>query len=73
MEAPKYMFCRIPNDEEGKRELETIKKYLNRDRYSIRVKGQGLKDGEDWRRYPFGQPIDKSKFLRVYIEEKKNV
>ena len=70
MSAPLYCFSKIPNDDDGKRFLEDLKKYFNRDRYRMRVRGQGLKQGEDWRRYQYGQPIAKSDFLRVYIEEK---
>jgi hypothetical protein len=36
----------------------------------MRVRGQYLKDGLDWRQYRYGQGIKDSKALRVYIEEK---
>tara|TARA_E500000178_G_C16951141_1_gene721353 strand:+ start:569 stop:1120 length:552 start_codon:yes stop_codon:yes gene_type:complete len=61
------MFKDIPNDESGRAFIEQMKKHLNKDSYKIRVKGQYLIDGEDWKRYSYGQPISKSKCLRVYV------
>ena len=61
------MFKEIPNDESGRAFIAQMKKHLNKDSYKIRVKGQYLIDGEDWKRYSFGQPISKSKCLRVYV------
>ena len=52
--------------------MEQLKKYLNKDRYELRKRGQGLVDGVDWRRYTYGQPISKSTHLRIYIEDKLN-
>ena len=72
MRSPKYVFTRIPNDESGRELVEQMRKYLNRDRYSLRVRGQGLVDGENWRRYAYGQPLEKSKYIRIYVEEKAN-
>ena len=72
MNVPKYIFTRIPNDEEGNQFVEQLKKYLNKDRYELRKRGQGLVDGEDWRRYTHGQPISKSTHLRIYIKDKLN-
>ena len=66
-----YMFSEIPNDEEGQKFLKQLKKYLNKSRYSIRVKGQYLIDSEkyQWQLYSRGQPINKSKCLRIYITD----
>jgi len=36
----------------------------------MRVRGQGLVDGANWRRHQYGAPLDKSTHMRVYIEEK---
>lgn len=65
-----YQFAEIPNNEEGLKLIAEMKKYLN-PRYTIKVRGQHLKKGEDWKRYRYGQPLDKSECLRVYIEERK--
>ena len=50
-----------------------LKKYLNKESYKIRVKGQYLDDEtkktEGWKKYEFGQPIGKSKCLRVYVDK----
>jgi hypothetical protein len=52
-----------------------MKQYLNKESYKIRVKGQYLKDevkeADGWRPYNYGQPINKSKCLRVYVDINK--
>ena len=63
----RMMFKDIPNDENGWAFVDQMKKHLNKDTYKIRVKGQYLIDGEDWRKHSYGQPISKSKCLRVYV------
>ena len=73
--SPYYTFYEIPNDCEGQEFMDNLKKYLNRDRYKLRVRGQyldksKLSKGESWRDYERGQPIDKSTHIRVYIDEK---
>ena len=73
--SPYYTFYEIPNDCEGQEFMDNLKKYLNRDRYKLRVRGQyldksKLSKGESWRDYERGQPIDKSTHNRVYIDEK---
>ena len=68
---PKYDFCEIPNDCEGQEFVDNVKKYLNTNKYKIRVRGQHIKEelkGKGLTSY--GQSIDESTHLRVYIEEK---
>ena len=69
----RYFFCNIPNKPIGKIFIRMLKKYLNKDSYTIRVKGQYLDDEtkktEGWKKYEYGQPIGKSKCLRVYIDK----
>ena len=62
-------FKDIPNDESGRAFVAQLREYLNTDSYKIRVRGQYLIDGENWRRYSYGQPISKSKCLRVYVDK----
>ena len=68
------MFSEIPNDTDGKAFVAQLKQYLNKESYKIRVRGQYLneetKQSEGWKRYEMGQPIDKSKCLRVYVDTK---
>tara|TARA_R100001594_G_scaffold22642_2_gene43909 strand:- start:676 stop:1305 length:630 start_codon:yes stop_codon:yes gene_type:complete len=70
-----YTLSDIPNDYEGQNLVKQLKKYLNKDRYAIRARGQYLDDKtkkeEGWQRYTYGQPLSKSKCIRVYIDEKK--
>ena len=67
-----YVFSEIPNTDEGKHFVSLLKKYLNNVSYKLRVRGQYLNDEtkktEGWRRYTYGQPIEKSKCLRVYVD-----
>jgi hypothetical protein len=69
MDAFNYMFSNIPNNKEGKLLVKLMKKYLNKNRYNMRTRGQFLIDSEkpNWRKYQMGQPIAKSKCLRIYI------
>ena len=71
------MFSEIPNTDEGKHFVNLLKKYLNNVSYKLRVRGQYLDDetkkNEGWRRYTYGQPIEKSRCLRVYVDINKDV
>ena len=72
--APRQHFEEIPNTEEGWALVKAMKKHLGK-RYTLRVRGQHLKPelaaNGGWRKYTFGQGIEASTHLRVYIEEKK--
>ena len=67
-----YVFSDIPNDCDGQRFTDDLKKYLNKESYKMRIRGQYLKDEiketEGWKKYERGQPISHSKCLRVYID-----
>ena len=66
------MFSEIPNTDDGWEFVGKLKRYLNKESYKIRVRGQYLdektKETEGWQRYSWGQPIEKSKCLRVYVD-----
>jgi hypothetical protein len=68
-----YVFSEIPNDEYGKKLTRGMKVYLNDETYTMRVRGQHLKkelygQGKAY----WGQSIEDSTHLRVYIN-KKNI
>ena len=68
---PKYDFCEVPNDCEGQEFIDNVKKYLNTNKYKMRVRGQHVKDEyKGTGATAYGQSIDQSTHLRVYIEEK---
>ena len=68
---PKYDFCEVPNDCDGQRFIDDIKKYLNTNKYKMRVRGQHIKDEyKGTGATAYGQSIEQSTHLRVYIEEK---
>ena len=67
-----YTFCEVPQDEEGKEFIKNCKKYLNKESYAIRVKGQHLKKelyGQG--RAYHGANMEDSSHMRVYIDKKK--
>ena len=67
----RYLFSRIPNDKDGRAFIDQARQYLNADRFKLRVRGQGLKAGEDWRKHEYGAPLSKSTHLRVYADDQK--
>ncbi len=72
-EIPSYVFSQIPMDDEGEAFIKGIRKHLNRGRYKMRVKGQGLKEGYSWseQRFSHGAPLKYSTHMRVYIDQKE--
>ena len=67
----KYLLSESPNDDEGKAFVKQLKKYLNKNQWEVKVRGQHLKSGLDWRHYSYGQPISCSTHLRLYVDKKK--
>ena len=70
--ACNYLFSEIPNDDEGWSLIESMKKYVNSEGYELRIRGQyldhsKLEEGESWKNFQDGQPISKSKCLRLYF------
>ena len=68
----RYVFSEIPNDTEGQEFVDTMKKYLNKESYKMRVKGQHLKKelyGQN--RAYHGVNLGDSTHMRVYIDVKK--
>tara|TARA_R100001086_G_scaffold99556_1_gene49734 strand:+ start:298 stop:1011 length:714 start_codon:yes stop_codon:yes gene_type:complete len=70
----RYVFSEIPNNEENLKMVKLMKKHINKERYSLRWRGQYLddktKETEGWKPYSYGQPMNKSKCIRVYIDSK---
>ena len=72
----RYVFSNIPNDPKGQQFVQMMRIYLNDKSYSMRARGQyldksKLERGESWRTYVDGQPLHKSKCIRLYIDKKK--
>ena len=67
-----YTFSEVPQDEKGKEFIKNCKKYLNKESYAIRVKGQHLKkDLYGQGRAYHGANMEDSTHMRVYIDKKK--
>ena len=64
----RYVFSEIPNTPENLKMVKMMKKYVNKRRYNLRWRGQYLVEGENWKKYTDGQPLSKSKCIRVYID-----
>jgi hypothetical protein len=67
-----YIFSEIPNDTDGQEFLDKLKKHFNRTSYKMRVRGQHIKPelkgtGATY----WGQKLDESTHMRIYIEAKK--
>ena len=72
LEGHRYIFTEIPNNEYGKKLTRGMKVYLNDESYTMRVRGQHIKPelkgtGATY----WGQSIEQSTHLRVYIDKKK--
>lgn len=68
----RYVFSEIPNNEYGKKLARGIKMYLNDKSYTMRVRGQHLKpELYGTGKASFGQSIEDSTHLRIYIDKKK--
>ena len=68
----RYVFSEIPNNEYGKKLARGIKMFLNTDSYTMRVRGQHIKpELKGTGKTSFGQSIEDSTHLRIYIDKKK--
>ena len=66
-----YVFSEIPNDTDGQEFVDSMKKYLNKDSYKMRVRGQHIKEelkgtGATY----WGQGLNESSHMRVYVDVK---
>jgi hypothetical protein len=66
-----YVFSEIPNDTDGQEFVDTMKKYLNKDSYKMRVRGQHIKEelkgtGATY----WGQGLNESSHMRIYVDAK---
>ena len=67
----RYVFAEIPNNEYGKKLTRGMKVYLNHDSYTMRVRGQHIKpELKGTGATHYGQSIEQSTHLRVYIDKK---
>ena len=67
----RYVFSEIPNNEHGKRLISSMKVYINDDSYTMRVRGQHIKpELKGTGATHYGQSIEQSTHLRVYIDKK---
>jgi len=65
-----YFLSEIPNNKEGKLFVKQLRNFLNKDRFELRIKGQYLKPGLNWRKHQAGQSVKNSTHMRIYIVNK---
>ena len=66
-----YVFSEIPNDTNGQEFVDTMKKYLNKDSYKMRVRGQHVKEELKGTGVTYwGQGLNESSHMRVYVDVK---
>ena len=68
-----YALKNIPNDYDGWDFIRKVKKHLNKDDYTFKIRGQKLMDGFKSTDLDcqYSYPIEKSKLLRAYFHKKK--
>ena len=70
-QGDRYIFSEIPNDTDGQEVVDNMKKYLNKDSYKMRVRGQHIKPSLRGTGATYwGQSISESTHMRVYIDKK---
>jgi hypothetical protein len=63
----RYMLSAIPNTADGRAFIKQLRGYLNRDRWSVRLRGNApAKDGKV---YPYGVPTGQASYLRLYADD----
>jgi len=66
-----YVFSEIPNDTDGQEFVDTMKKYLNKKTYKMRVRGQHVKEELRGTGVTYwGQGLNESSHMRVYVDVK---
>ena len=66
-----YVFSEIPNDTDGQELVDSMKKYLNKDSYKMRVRGQHVKEELRGTGVTYwGQGLNESSHMRVYVDVK---
>lgn len=66
-----YVFSEIPNDTDGQELVDSMKKYLNKDSYKMRVRGQHVKEELKGTGVTYwGQGLNESSHMRVYVDVK---
>jgi len=67
----RYVFAEIPNNDYGRKLTRGMKLFLNNDSYTMRVRGQHIKpELKGTGATSYGQNIEQSTHLRVYIDKK---
>ena len=66
---PIHLLSNVPNDEGGKNVIKNIRKYLNTDRYKIRVRGRGSRKEHGDASYI---PLKYAERFSIYVDQEIN-
>ena len=64
--VPIHLLSNVPNDEFGKGVIKNIKKYLNTDRYKVRVRGRGSRKEHGNQAYI---PLKYAEKFSIYVDQ----
>ena len=68
---PRYTFAHIPNNNDGRKFIQSLRTYLNDGRYTMRIRGQKIRDDLYGQGRATNIKVADSKFLRVYIDDEE--
>ena len=63
--VPIHLLSNVPNDENGKSVIKDIRKYLNTDRYKVRVRGRGSRKEHGDQSYI---PLKNAEKFSIYVD-----
>jgi len=63
---PIHLLSNVPNNEEGKKVIEDLRKYLNKSRYKVRVRGRGTRKEYGTQSYI---PLQYAEKFSIYVDQ----
>ena len=67
--VPIHLLSNVPNDEFGKGVIKNLRKFLNTDRYKVRVRGRGSRKEHGDASYI---PLKNAEKFSIYVDHEKN-
>lgn len=64
--VPIHLLSNVPNNEEGKKVIEDLRKYLNKNRYKVRVRGRGTRKEYGTQSYI---PLKYAEKFSIYVDQ----
>ena len=67
--VPIHLLSNVPNDDGGKKVINDVRKYLNKNRYKIRVRGRGTRKEHGDQSYI---PLQYAERFSIYVDQNIN-